>query len=139
MMLSQYIQSPYIVFPFGLAKPALIIAIIYVFMLAIILLTGMRTKNFKLQFRPILKNKQGERNKTIISVVGFVIMLISCIILPSFLEDGAIVISISKVYLQYEALAFVVALLFLLTSFLNRSNKSTQIKVSNATTFIEIG
>ena len=32
MMLSQYIQSPYIVFPFGLAKPALIIAIIYVFM-----------------------------------------------------------------------------------------------------------
>ena len=109
-MLSQYIQSPYVVFSFGLAKPSLIIAISYVFVLAIILIIGTKIKNFKLQLCPRLKIRRGERNKVIFSLVGFVVMLVSCIIFPLFLADGAIIISISKVYLQYEALAFAVKL-----------------------------
>ena len=40
MMLSQYIQPPYFVLPFGLAKPSLIIAIAYVLVLTAIILIG---------------------------------------------------------------------------------------------------
>ena len=131
MMFSQYIQPPYFVLPFGLAKPSLIIAIAYVLVLTAIILIGTKKQKLKFQFRPIGKIKPGERNKIIFSLVSFVILIISCIIFPSLLDDETIIISISKVYLQYEALAFGVVLLFLLTSILNKSNKSTQIKVSN--------
>lgn len=130
-MLNQYIQYPYIIFPFGLAKPALIIAIIYVFVLAVFILQGAVTKRLKLTLQPIRKMKRGEKNNFILSVTGFVVMLALCISLPLFLEKKGAILSIAKIYLRYEALVFVTSLIFLCTSSLNKLNRHTQIIVSN--------
>ena len=130
-MLSQYIQYPYIVFPFGLAKPALIIAIIYVFVLAIFILQGTISKKLELTLQPICKMNRGDKNKFILSATGFVAMLAVSIILPFFLEEKGAILSVSKVYLRYEPLIFVATLIFLCTSVLNKSNRHTQINVSN--------
>ena len=130
-MLNQYIQYPYIVFPFGLAKPALIIAIIYVFVLAFFILRGAVTKRLKLTLQSISKMKRGEKNNFILSVTGFVVMLALCIILPFFLEERGAIIGISKIYLRYELLVFIATLIFLCSSCLNKSNRYTQIIVSN--------
>jgi len=130
-VLNQYIKYPYIVFPFGSAKPALVITIVYICMLTVFVLHGIRKNKLKLTIRSIFKMKRGKQNKFIKSVVGFVIMLVSCIVLPSFLDDDNIILNVSNVYLQFEPLVFLITLLFLCATILNKINPDKQIKASN--------
>ena len=130
-MFNQYIKYPYIVFPFGLAKPALVITIAYICILTVFIWYGTSNNKLKLTLRPISKMKRGEQNKFIISVVGFVIMLASCIILPSFLDNDNIILNVSNVYLQFEPLVFLISFLFLCATILNKTNPDKQIKASN--------
>lgn len=134
-MLNQYIQSPYIILPFGLAKPALIITVIYMLLLACFLLHGLKKHEIKLKFLLLSKEEEkklckDERNKIIISAVGFCILVSLCIILPSFLDGEIIFLSICKVYLQYETIIYLGIFLFFCTSILNNVNRERQIAVS---------
>lgn len=130
-MFNQYIQYPYIIFPFGLAKPALVITIAYICVLTAFLLHGVMKGKLKLTLRLMSEMRQGEQNKITISIVGFIIMLASSMILPLLLDESNIILSASNVYLQYEPLLFVGLFLFLGTAALNKSNPDKQIKVSN--------
>ena len=130
-MFNQYIQYPYIIFPFGLAKPALVITIAYICVLTAFLLHGVMKGKLKLTLCSMSEMRQDEQNKIIISIVGFIIMLASSMILPLLLDESNIILSASNVYLQYEPLLFVVLFLFLGTAALNKSNPDKQIKVSN--------
>ena len=76
-MINQYIEYPYIVFPFGSAKPALVITIAYICILTVLIWYGIRKNKLKLNICQISKMKRGEQNKFIITIVGFVIMLLA--------------------------------------------------------------
>lgn len=130
-MLNEYIQSQYIVFPCGLARPALVITIAYLLLLAVIVLYGIIKKDFKLIFPSICKMKKGDKNKVFLSVIGFAVMVISCIVLPLLLDSENAIITISKVYLKYETIAFLGILLFLASSIFIKSNREKQVIAAN--------
>ena len=126
-MLSQYIQSPYINLPFGLAKPALILTVLYLLGLALFLFSSLKKDEIEFKFR---LSSKGEINIIIISVVGFIVLVLSCIISHPFLDKTNIILSICKVYLQYETIIFLGIFLFFCTSILNNVNRERQIAVS---------
>lgn len=130
-MLSEYIQSQYIVFSCGLARPALVITIAYLLLLAVIILYGTIKKDFKLDFPSVCKMKKGEKNKIFLSVIGFAVMVISCIVLPLLLDSENAIITISKVYLRYETIAFLGIFLFLASSFFIKTNREKQVIAAN--------
>ena len=82
-MLSQYIQSPYINLPFGLAKPALILTVLYLLGLALFLFSSLKKDEIEFKFR---LSSKGEINIIIISVVGFIVLVLSCIISHPFTD-----------------------------------------------------
>ena len=130
-MFNQYIEYPYIVFPFGSAKPALVITIAYICILTVLIWYGIRKNKLKLTIRQTSKMKRGEQSKFIISIVGFVIMLASCIAIPSFLDSDNIILNVSNAYLKFEPLIYLISLLFLCSTILNKANPDKQIKASN--------
>ena len=129
--MNQFIQYPYIVFPFGLAKPALIITVAYVCILVGCVLYGVVKNKMCFTLRSMSKMKRGEQIRFVILIVGFVVMLGTCIILPFFFNDENAIIRISNIYLQYEPLVFLGSFLFLATSILNKTNQDKQIVASN--------
>ena len=130
-MLEKYIELPYIIFPFGTAKPSLIITIMYIIVLTILLTYGKRNNLLKLKLISWSQLKSGEKNKRFLSVIGYVIFILSCINLPLLLNEDNTILSISKTYLQYEILLFLGVFLFLCTAFLNTSNRETHITACN--------
>ena len=129
--MNQFIQYPYIVFPFGLAKPALIITVAYVCILVGCVLYGVVKNKMCFTLRSMSKMKCGEQIRFVMLIVGFVVMLGTCIILPFFFNDENAIIRISNIYLQYEPLIFLGSFLFLATSILNKTNQDKQIVASN--------
>ena len=131
--LSQHIEfrSPYVDFPFGSAKPALIIAIVYIFVLAALVLFGKKTQKLTVKFNSIRKMKCREKNKFIFSLTGFNIMLVFCIVLKSFFDEENLVLSFSEIYLQYEILIFFGVFIFLIAAVFNKLNPYKQISVAN--------
>ena len=130
-MLEQLIQSPYVVLPCGLAKAALIITVLYIGVLFSLIVHGKIKGKLKIAVRSISEMKQGDINRVVIYIIGFVIMVVLCIVLPSFFEDDNAILKISNAYLQYETLIFIGVFLFLCTAFLNKSNSHKQITASN--------
>ena len=74
---------------------------------------------------------RGEQNNIIISQVGYVVFILTCIFLPDFLGEENILLIISETYLKFEPLAYVLLFAFLCTAFLNGTNRETQINATN--------
>ena len=127
-MLKEYINKPYIIFPFGSPKLALVITIAYLIVFVCFFLYDRKTKHLKIKIRWIHKMPQREKNKTIIFLIGFVCLVAFSIILPFFFAEDNLILTISKIYLEYEALPFLAVLLFLCSAFFNRVNKDRQIE-----------
>lgn len=130
-MFSKYIQTPYINTPFGLATPALIMSVVYLLILGVYLIVAKKKSFLKISLVDISKLMTGDKHKIIISTVGYIIYILSCIILPSFLGEDNLVLKISKTYLNFEPLVFILLIFFMCISFLNNINRETHIKASN--------
>ena len=130
-MLGQYIQVPYIKTILGLATPALIISVIYLLILSILLISSQKSCTLRIGLVKFHGLAKGDKNKMILSMVGYVVFIFSCINLPMFLGEENIIIKISETYLQFESLIFILMLVFLCTAFLNNTNRETHIKASN--------
>lgn len=130
-MLGQYIQAPYINTIFGLATPALIISVVYLFVLASLLIFAKKKGALKIELGKFHKLMKGNKNKIIISMIGYVVFIFSCINLPEFLGEENIIIKISETYLKFETLVFILLFVFLCTAFLNNTNRETHIKAAN--------
>lgn len=131
-MFSEYIQAPYVKTPFGLATPALIISIAYLLILGIYLIIAKKKGYLKISLVNFSKLIKGDKNKIIFSTVGYFVFIFSCIILPRFLGKDNLVLKISKTYLSFETLIFILLISFLCISFLNKINRETHIKASNS-------
>lgn len=130
-MLSKYIQAPYIETLFGLATPALIISVIYLFVLGVFLVFAKNKGILKIGFVNFRRLMRGEKNKIIISIIGFIVFIFSCINLPEFLGEDNILLGISGTYLKFETLVYLLLFAFLCTAFLNNTNRETHIKAAN--------
>lgn len=130
-MLSKYIQAPYFETIFGLATPALIISVTYLLVLGGYLVFAVKNRILKIRIVNIFDLMPGIQNKIIMSVIGFIVFILSCINLPEFLGEDNILIGISRIYLQFETLAYLLLFVFLCTVFLNNTNRETQIKAAN--------
>ena len=130
-MLSKYMQAPYIDTLFGLATPALIISVVYLSLLSVFLLVARKNGTIKIEYVKVNELMQGDRNKIIISLVGYGFYIFSCIYLPEFLGEDNIILSISETYLRFETLVFVLIFMFLGTALLNNTNRETHITTSN--------
>ena len=73
-MLSKYIQAPYIETLFGLSTPALIISVIYLFVLGVFLVFAKNKGILKIGFVNFRRLMRGERNKIIIYIIGFIVL-----------------------------------------------------------------
>ena len=124
-MLSKYIQAPYIETLFGLATPALIISVIYLFVLGVFLVFAKNKGILKIVFVNFRGLMRGERNKIIISIIGYIVFIFSCINLPEFLGEDNILLGISGTYLKFETLVYLLLFAFLCTAFLNNTNRET--------------
>lgn len=130
-MFSQYIQVPYVKTPFGLATPALIISVVYLLILGIYLIISKKKGFLKIDRVNIFRLMTADKNRLILSTVGYIVFVFSCIILPKFLGEDNLVIKISKTYLNFETLIFIFLISFLCISFLNNINRETHVKASN--------
>lgn len=130
-MLSKYMQAPYIDTLFGLATPALIISVVYLSLLSVFLLVARKKGTIKIEYVKVNELMQGDRNKMIISLIGYGFYICSCIYLPEFLGEDNIILSISETYLRFETLVFVLIFMFLGTALLNNTNRETHITTSN--------
>ena len=130
-MLSKYIQVPYIKTILGLATPALIISVAYLVALSVLLIIAKKKGSLKTGIVEIPKLMQGDKNKIIISMVGYIIFIFSCINLPEFLGEESILLKISITYLKFETIVFILLFVFLCVAFLNSTNRETHIKASN--------
>lgn len=130
-MLEKIIQYPFIVFPFGSATPALIITILYMCVLIGIILYGKKKNTLQISLLPKRNIQQLDIIKLFISIVGFIILVFSCIFLSEFLADDNPIIFLSNVYLNFEIVLFGGTFLFLSSSILNKTNKDKQISVVN--------
>ena len=130
-MLSKYIQAPYIETLFGLATPALIISVIYLLVLGGFLVFAQKKGMLKIGIINVCGLMRGDRNKIIISIIGYIVFIISCINLPEFLGEENILLGISGTYLKFEALVYLLLFAFLCTAFLNNTNRETHIKAAN--------
>ena len=130
-MLSKYMQAPYIDTLFGLATPALIISVVYLSLLSVFLLIARKKGTIKIEYVKVNELMQGDRNKMIISLIGYGFYIFSCIYLPEFLGEDNIILSISETYLRFETLVFVLIFMFLGTALLNNTNRETHITTSN--------
>ena len=130
-MLKEYINKPYIIFPFGSPKLALVITIAYLIVFACFFLYDRKTKHLKIKIRWIHTMPKREKNKTIISLIGFVCLVAFSIILPFFFAEDNLILTISKIYLEYEALPFLAVILFLCSAVFNKVNKDKQIVAAN--------
>ena len=119
-MLSKYMQAPYIDTLFGLATPALIISVVYFSLLSVFLLVAQKKGTIKIEYVKVNELMQGDRNKMIISLIGYGFFIFSCIYLPEFLGEDNIILSISETYLRFETLVFVLIFMFLGTELLNK-------------------
>lgn len=129
--MSSYIQGLYVKTIFGLATPALIISVLYLLVLCIYLICKKRKKAFEINLE-VCELMPGERKKLILSVMGYVILIFLSVFLRDFLEAESFVMQISKTYLQYEPLIFLLLFSFLCSAFLTKKNQDTHIKVCNS-------
>lgn len=130
-MLNQYIQAPYIKTLFGLATPALIISVIYILGLGFYLAFAQKKGKVEIRVVDACELMQGDRNKIILSVIGYVVFILACINLPEFLGEANMLLQISGTYLKFETLIFILLFVFLCTAFLNKTNRETHIKAAN--------
>jgi len=130
-MLDNYIQAPYINLPIGKATPALIITVVYVVVLAVSSYYGSKNEILKVNFIKYSRLDKGSKNKIILSVIGYVVLIFLCILLSRFLDEKNLFMIVAHTYLQYEVLVFLAVLIFYSTTFLNNVNRDTHIKVSN--------
>lgn len=130
-MLSKYIQAPYIETLFGLATPALIISVAYLLVQYCYLVFAEKKGVLKIGIVNLRVLMQGDRNKIIISFIGYIVFILSCIHLPEFLGEGNILLGISETYLKFETLVYLLLFAFLCTAFLNNTNRETHINASN--------
>lgn len=130
-VLQKYIQVPYIKTFFGLATPALIISVAYLVALSVLLIVAKKKGPLKIGIVEIPKLMQGDKNKIIISMIGYIIFVFSCINLPEFLGEESILLKISITYLKFETIVFILLFVFLCSAFLNSTNRETHIKASN--------
>lgn len=70
-MLSKYMQAPYIDTLFGLATPALIISVVYFSLLSVFLLVARKKGTIKIEYVKVNELRQDDRNKMIISLIGY--------------------------------------------------------------------
>ncbi len=131
-MFSKYIQIPYVKTPFGLATPALIISVVYLFILGIYLIVAKKKGTTKIGLVDFSRLMRGDKIKITLSMIAYIGLILSCTYLPNFLEKENILFKISKIYLQFETLIFTLLLFFLCSAFLNNINKETHIKASNS-------
>lgn len=130
-MLSRYIYAPYIQTRFGLATPALIISVTYLLVLVAFLVSARKKRTLTINIIDFSKLMQGNRNKVIVSLIGYVVFILSCINLPEFLGEKSILLEISRTYLKFETLVFILLFGFFCTAFLNNANRETHIKAAN--------
>jgi len=90
-----------------------------------------KTNHLKIKIRWIHKMPKREKNKTIIFLIGFVFLVACSIILPFFFAEDNLILTISKIYLEYEALSFLAVFLFLCSTIFIRVNKDKQIMAAN--------
>lgn len=130
-MMSSVIDAPYINFQFGKVTPALVLCVLYFCTLAIFGICG--KVNQTITFRRIkLKNcSKGKRNYIWFSLCGYILLVFVCIALPPFLTAENAIVKVSRVYLQYEPLIVLCALLFLCSTIFNTANKNRHIMASN--------
>lgn len=125
------IDAPYINLPCGLATPALIMCVIYIVILQGFYWYGKEHNALKFKFTHLSQCSYGERNQFIISVAWYLLQIPICIILPSFLDDKNLILSIATIYLEYEPIIWSVVLLFLCTAALSKANKDRHILAAN--------
>ena len=130
-MLSKYIQAPYIETLFGLATPALIISVAYLLVLGGFLVVAENKGILKVGIVNVRELMWGDRNRIIISLVGYIVFILSCIILPEFLGEDNMLLQISRTYLRLETLVYLILFSFFSTSFLNNTNRDTHINAAN--------
>ena len=130
-MLSRYIYAPYIQTRFGLATPALIISVTYLLVLVAFLVSARKKRTLTINIIDFSKLMQGNRNKVIVSLIGYVVFILSCINLPEFLGEKSILLEISRTYLKFETLVFILLFGSFCTAFLNNANRETHIKAAN--------
>jgi len=130
-MLSEFVEAPYIVLPFGLATPALIFSIIYLLLYAILIIHGKNTSSFQINWVCFSKISNGRRNKIIISSIGYLICILSCIFITPFLDENNLLLTVSIQYLKYEPIIFLCILVFLFTSIATKSNRESHIVAAN--------
>ena len=131
-MLIKYIQAPYIDTLFGLATPALILSVVYLLVLSVFLVVAHKREILKVELVDMSSLMQGDRNRIIVSLVGYGAFILSCIFLPTFLGEENIILDISETYLKFETLTFVLLFVFFCTAFINNTNRETHIKASNS-------
>lgn len=130
-MLNNFIQPPYVKTPLGLATPALILSVAYLICLTIFLIIAQKNNSMKTTVNKYSRMTQGEKNRTLFSMIGYVLFILSCIILSKFLGDENLLLDISKSYLKYETVVYVLLFVFLCTAFFNTTNADAQIKAIN--------
>ena len=127
-MLENYIEDQYIVLPFALATPALIITVVYILTLSIYIALN---KKIKVEFINLSNMNPSKKKDIVLSGLGYVILIFSCINLPAFISDENLILKVATTYLEYEPFLFFVAFLFMISAFFNKVNKDTQLNVSN--------
>lgn len=130
-MFSNLIDAPYISLPIGNATPALILCLIYFFVLFGFYLYGEITNTLHFHRIHYTLCSRGRTNSIWMSSITYVILAIACIPASSFLTADNLLLKISKTYLQYEPLIFLGVFLFLCSACINTGNKDRHIIAAN--------
>lgn len=130
-MMNSIIDSPYINLPIGKATPALILGILYLFVLVGFLCYGKKKHTLIFHVIRLETCSKGKQNRIWLSLCGYILLVFVCIVLPSFLEEETPIVVFSKAYLQYEPLVALCVFVFLCSSIFNTKNRERQLTACN--------
>ena len=125
------IDAPYFDLPWGMATPALILSVIYCFLLLAFFLWGKKHNTVQFIFVSLCDYSQGKKNRYIISAIGYLLLIPVCIVFSSFLNEESLISNVAATYLEYEPIVFLAVLLFLCSTALNTTNQDRHIIAAN--------
>lgn len=125
------IDAPYFDLPWGMATPALILSVIYCFILLAFFLWGKKRNTLQFTFVRLCDYSKGKKNRYIISVIGYLLLIPVCLVFSSFLNEKSMIRNVAVTYLEYEPIVFLAVVLFLCSTAFNTTNQDRHIIAAN--------
>lgn len=129
--MNEFIDIPYIVFPFGKATPAFVLFVAYVVLL--LMITIYAKKRNIIIIHNLLGRKYliGIKKQIILSMSGLMIGSAICWEISTFFEKEKFLMEIFERYLQYEPIIAIAIFLFFCSTLFTEKNKDMKIAATN--------